>query len=261
MEEQNDMSFLEHLEELRWRIVRSVIAIIIVAIGIFLGLEWIMDNIFLSMNSDQFISYRVMCDLVNLCVEVTPVKAQGLKMTSQFSYALLISFLGGFIVAFPFVFHQLWGFVKPGLKQNEKKTFKGIVFYVSLLFFLGVLFGYFVVAPMCVQFFGEFRISPSIETNPGIDSYVSLITSTVFYTGLLFLLPIVIYLLAKIGIVNSEFLKKYRKHSIVGVLILSAIITPPDFISQIIVSIPIIFLYEIGVILAKRVEKDQLIEK
>ncbi|SFT68585.1 Sec-independent protein translocase TatC [Lishizhenia tianjinensis] len=261
MEEGNEMSFLEHLEELRWRLVRSVIAIVVLAIGLFVCLEWIMDNIFLSMNSENFISYRVMCEYVNLCVEVTPVKAQGLKMTSQFSYALLISFLGGFIIAFPYVFYQLWSFVKPGLRQNERKTFSGIVFYVSLLFFFGVLFGYFVVAPMCVQFFGEFRISPDIETNPGIDSYVSLITSTVFYTGLLFLLPVVIFLLSKIGIVTPAFLKKYRKHAIVGVLVLSAIITPPDFISQIIVSIPILILYEIGIILSKRVEKEQLIKQ
>ena len=161
------------------------------------------------------------------------------------------------MLGFPYVFYQLWSFVKPGLKQNEKKMVKGIVFYVSLLFFLGILFGYFVVAPMSVQVFGTYQISSQIRNDFTITSYMSTILSTVFYSGLFFLLPIVSYLFAKLGLVSSGFLKKYRKHAIVLVLILAAIITPPDMISQIIVSIPILLLYGLGILVVKQVEKKR----
>jgi len=258
MEENQDMSFLDHLEELRWRIVKSVIAILVVATALFFFLEWIMDNIFIAMMDKDFISFEVMCSYFGMCIEEIKVELKSFKMATQFTYSLIMSILGGFIIAFPFVFYQLWAFVKPGLRQREMRMMRGIVFYVSVLFFIGVLFGYFVVAPLCVQFFGAYQISEKIENNIGIDNYIGLITSSVFYTGLLFLLPILIYVLSKIGIMTPGFLRKYRKHAIVGVLVLSAIITPPDFISQIIVSIPIIILYEIGILLAARVEKQRI---
>ena len=163
--------------------------------------------------------------------------------------------MGGLVIGFPFIFYQIWAFLKPGLKFGEKKMVRGIVFYVSLLFFLGISFGYFVVAPLSIQFFGSYQISSEIRNDFTISSYMSMILSTVFYTGLFFLLPVVTYLLTKVGVLNPEFLIKYRKHAIVGILILSAIITPPDIISQVIVSIPIFILYEIGILIAKRVVK------
>lgn len=166
-----------------------------------------------------------------------------------------MSFMGGLVIGFPFIFYQIWAFLKPGLKFGEKKMARGIVFYVSLLFFLGISFGYFVVAPLSIQFFGSYQISSEIRNDFTISSYMSMILSTVFYTGLFFLLPVVTYLLTKVGVLDPEFLIKYRKHAIVGILILSAIITPPDIISQVIVSIPIFILYEIGILIAKRVVK------
>ncbi len=181
-----------------------------------------------------------------------------MTVSGQFSYALMMSIVGGAIVSFPFIFYQLWGFVKPGLKFKEKKMARGIVFYVSLLFFSGILFGYFVVAPMSIQFFGTFQMSDRIENIYTIDSYMSTIISTVFYTGLFFLLPIVTYFLTKVGLFDSAFLKKYRRHAIVIILILSAIITPPDWITQIIVSVPLLLLYEVGILVAIRVEKNAL---
>jgi sec-independent protein translocase protein TatC len=192
-----------------------------------------------------------------MCIEEIPVNFQSTTVGGQFSYALWMSILGGFVVGFPYVFYQLWSFVKPGLKDKEKEMVKGIVFYVSLLFFIGILFGYFVVAPMSVQFFGTYNISPEIQNNFTISSYMSTILSTVLYSGLFFLLPVVAYIMGKIGLISSGFLKKYRKHAIVGVLILSAIITPPDMVSQIIVSIPILALYEIGILVVKQVERKR----
>src|SRR5690554_338057 len=220
-QEENEMSFLDHLEELRWRIVKSVIAILVFAIVMWFFKEWVIQNIFISMTKPSFISFRFMCDHLGICLEEIPIKFQSNKVGSQFSTALLLSFVGGFIVAFPYVFHQLWGFVKPGLKYNEKKEVSGITFFVSLLFLFGVIFGYLVVAPLCIQFFGAFSLSTEFENIWMIASFMSLIISSVVFTGLLFLLPVVVYILSKIGIVSAPFLRKYRRHSIVGVLILA----------------------------------------
>ncbi|MGV3610320.1 MAG: twin-arginine translocase subunit TatC [Fluviicola sp.] len=262
MEEEKNMSFLQHLEELRWRLVRCAAVIIVLAIVIWWNQDWIMRHVFLSMSKADFFTFEFCCKYMNfMCVEEIPINFQSTTMGGQFSYALWMSFLGGVVIGFPFIFHQLWSFVKPGLKQNEKKMVKGIVFYVSMLFFLGILFGYFIVAPMSVQFFGTYKITSEIQNDFTINSYMSTVLSTVFYSGLFFLLPILAYLLGKLGIVSSGFLIKYRKHSIVVVLILAAIITPPDIISQVIVSIPILLLYEIGIIVVKRVEKVRLKEE
>jgi sec-independent protein translocase protein TatC len=214
-----------------------------------------MENLFLSMNKKGFITFQLMCDYFGICIEEIPLKMQSMTMGGQFSYALMMSFMGGFVIAFPYFFYQLWSFVKPGLKLNEINATKGIVFYVSLLFFSGIIFGYFIVAPLSVQFFGSYQISKEIQNNFTVSSYMGTIFSTIFYTGLLFLLPIVSYLLTRIGLITPDFLRKYRKHAIVAVLILAAIITPPDVVSQIIVSIPIVILYEIGILVSARAAK------
>jgi len=251
------MSFLQHLDELRWRLVRIAIAIICVGVVIWIFQEWIMNHLFLSLKDKDFISFKLMCKYLNVCVEDTSVKMQSMTMSGQFNYAMTMCIMGGIIVSSPYIFYQIWAFVKPGLKQNELKAAKGLVFFVSLCFITGILFGYFVVAPLTVQFFSSFQISSSIENNFTISSYMGTVISTVFYTGLLFLLPIASFILAKIGLIDAAFLKKYRRHAIVVILILAAVITPPDILSQIIVSIPIIGLYEIGILVAKRVEKKR----
>jgi sec-independent protein translocase protein TatC len=257
MEENKNMSFLDHLEELRWRLVRSAIAILAFSVVLWIYQEWIMDTIFLSMKNPDFFSFRIMCNYFGICIEEIPVKMQSTTLSGQFSYALMTSIVGGVVLSFPYIFYQIWSFVKPGLKQNEKSVVKGIVFYVSLLFFFGILFGYFVVAPLCVQFFGSYQISKDVENIFTISSYMSTIISTVFYTGLLFLLPIVAYLFAKLGVITPSFLRKYRKHAIIGVLILSALITPPDLISQVIVAFPIVLLYELSIFVVVAVEKNR----
>lgn len=254
---EQDMSFLDHLEELRWRIVRSVIAILIFAVGMWFVKEWVITNIFISVTKPTFISFQYMCEYLNICIGEIPIQFQSNKVGSQFSYALLMSFVGGFILAFPYVFYQLWSFVKPGLRHNEKSAVRGITFFVTILFFIGVVFGYLVVAPLCIQFFGYFSLSEEFQNIWMIGSFMSLIISSVIFTGLLFLLPVIVYILTKIGILTPAYLRKYRKHSIVGVLILSALITPPDFISQVIVSVPIIILYEIGILVSARVERKR----
>ena len=237
--------------------MRSAIAVIIFAIVIWIYQKEIMENVFLIMVDPNFVTFRLLCEYLNVCIDKIPVNFQSMTLSGQFSYALMMSIIGGAVLAFPYIFYQLWSFVKPGLKFKERKMAKGIVFYVSILFFTGILFGYFVVAPLSVQFFGAFQITDKIRNDFTISSYMSTILSTVFYTGLFFLLPVVTYLLVKIGLFTPEFLVKYRKHAVVVILILAAVITPPDVISQVIVTIPIYLLFEISVLVAKRVAKNQ----
>ena len=219
-----------------------------------------MNHVFMSMKKKDFFSFRIMCEYLDTCVEDIPVQLQSMTVSGQFGYALMMSFMGGLVIGFPFIFYQIWAFLKPGLKFGEKKMAKGIVFYVSLLFFLGISFGYFVVAPLSIQFFGSYQISSEIRNDFTISSYMSMITTSTFLSGLFFELPVVMYLLAKIGILGADILKKYRRHALVGVLILSALITPPDVISQLLVTFPIYSLYELGIIVVKSVEKKKLKE-
>ncbi|MFM1755099.1 MAG: hypothetical protein RLZZ236_2038, partial [Bacteroidota bacterium] len=217
----------------------------------------VMNHVFLVLKEKEFITFKLLCAYFGVCVSDTTVKMQSMTVSGQFNYAMMMSIMGGLIITAPYIFYQIWSFIKPGLKKNELRAAKGLVFYVSLCFFLGVLFGYFVVAPLTVQFFGSFQISPEIENNFTVGSYMGTVISTVFYTGILFLLPIVSFILTKIGLIGPEFLKKYRRHAIVVILIISAVITPPDMLSQIIVSIPIIVLYEIGIVVSTRTSKNK----
>lgn len=186
MSENTNMSFLSHLEELRWRLVRCATAILVVGIAIWFFQGYLMDYLFLSMMKSDFVTFRVFCEVLGVCVEDVPVKMQSTTVSGQFSYAMMLSILGGVVGAFPYIVYQLWKFIEPGLKVNEKSNVKGIVFYISLLFFIGILFGYFIVAPLSVQFFGSFTISNQIENNFTISSYMSMILSTIFYCGLFF---------------------------------------------------------------------------
>lgn len=259
------MSFFGHLEELRWRLVKSAIVILAFAIVLFVFRKEAMDHVFLSMLNPDFPTYVWFCDVGqmmgvdDLCIKAPlDMTVTTDTMMGEFSAAMFYSIIGGIILAFPFLFYQIWTFLKPGLKLNEINASKGILVYTSFLFFLGVAFGYFILSPLCVQFAGTFELSAKIVRIPSISSYMSMIVFTTFYTGLIFELPVLIFLLTKIGVLGPAFLRKYRKHAIVVVLILSAIITPPDVLSQVIVSIPIIILYEISILISSRVEKSKL---
>jgi sec-independent protein translocase protein TatC len=263
-EEKKEMSFLGHLEELRWRLVRISIVIILLAVAIFIFTEPLMETLYISMSKTSFPTYKLFCQLGHstgvgdlLCVERINVQLQSTTPMGQFSANMIFAIVGGIICAFPYIAWELWSFVKPGLRSKEKKATTGIVLYSTLLFAAGVLFGYFVIAALCVQFFSNFQMSDDINNIFTITSYMSMITNTTFFTGLFFQLPIVTYILSKLGIMTPEFMRKYRKHAIVVVLILSAIITPPDFISQVIVSIPVLILYEVSIRVSMSVVKKR----
>jgi sec-independent protein translocase protein TatC len=260
LNQEKEMTFLDHLEVLRWHLVRSILAIIVFAIVAFIFHKVIFDYVILAPKTPEFWTNQKLCalgDLVNmasLCINAVPFEVINISMAGQFSTHIMVSLVLGVILAFPYIFWEFWRFIKPALYDNEKKSSQGAIFYTSLLFMLGVLFGYFLIVPLSVHFLGSYSVSDQVENTINLKSYISTVTSVVLASGLIFELPILVLFLAKAGLVTPAFLRKYRKHSIVVILALSAIITPPDVFSQVLVCLPLLILYEIGISIAKRIE-------
>jgi len=263
-----EMSFFDHIDELRKHLFRSVVAIVIGAIIVGIYNKFIIRNILMGPIHSDFVTYKYLCKLGqwlgmgnDLCLTTIHVRMQSNAVAGQFNVFLNVVLIGGFILAFPYVFWQFWKFVKPALKTNELKGTRGVIFWVSLLFFIGVCFGYFIVAPYTINFFANFSIDESIENFCTIASYFNTMVPLMLGSGIAFQLPLVLYFLAKIGVVSSAFLRKYRRHSILVIVIVVSIITPPDMLSTVICSIPLIFLYEISIFLCMRVEKKRNVEE
>ncbi|OIP48983.1 MAG: twin arginine-targeting protein translocase TatC [Flavobacteriaceae bacterium CG2_30_34_30] len=259
-----EMSFLDHLEDLRWHLIRATLSVVIVGIAAFFAKDFIFDTIIFGPKKGDFITYRVLCDLAqyiglqdSFCFEELPFRVQSRLMAGQFSAHIWTSITAGFVVSFPYVIYEFWKFISPGMMENERSTSRGFIFISSLLFFIGVLFGYYVITPLSINFLGSYQVSGEVFNDFDLSSYIGLVRSSVIASGLIFELPIIIYFLTKIGIVTPEILKKYRKMSLVVVLIISAIITPPDIVSQIIVAIPILVLYEVSILISKIVVRNQ----
>jgi sec-independent protein translocase protein TatC len=193
----------------------------------------------------------------SLCITEMPFEIQSRTLAGQFSAHIWVSITFGFIIAFPFVIYQFWKFISPGLHSNERKTSRGFIFSASFLFFLGVFFGYYIICPLSINFLGSYSVAEEIHNDFDLDSYISLVRASTLASGLIFELPIIIYFLTKVGLVTPEFLRKNRKVALVIVLIVSAVITPPDIASQVIVAIPVLILYEVSIIISKRVLKSQ----
>lgn len=261
----NEMSFLDHLEDLRWHLIRIVGSVIICGTVAFIFKGFIFDNIIFAPKKMEFPTYQWLCSLANLvsvkdstfCGEAFPFIIQNRTMAGQFSAHIWTSIYAGFIIAFPYVIYQLWKFISPGLNDNERNTSRGFIIVSSLLFFLGVLFGYYVITPLSINFLGTYSVSTEVSNEIDISSYISLVRASVIASGIIFELPILIYFLTKLGLVTPEILRKYRKFALVIVLIISAVITPPDIASQIIVAIPVIILYEISIHISRIVLKRE----
>ena len=260
----DEMSFLDHLEELRWHLIRSVIAILIIATVAFIFKDFIFDVLLFGPKKKDFITYKLFCSISqsigqgnSFCIDKLPFRIQSRTMAGQFSAHLWTSILAGFILAFPYIIFEFWKFISPGLYENERKNARGFIFIASLLFFLGVLFGYYIVTPLSINFLGNYSVSSEIFNDFDLNSYIGLLRASVLASGIIFELPIIVYFLTKIGIITPAFLRKNRKISLVLVLSLSAIITPPDIASQIIVSIPILILYEVSILISRIVLKKQ----
>lgn len=260
---QGEMSFLEHLEELRWHIIRSVALISIFAIVAFIMKDFIFNEVIFKPKMPDFWSNRMMAKLGEIVgsdalnINTKPLKLISLKMADQFMLHFMVSIIVGLIVASPFVFFEIWRFIKPALYDKEKKHASGAVFFTSVLFMIGILFGYFIIVPLSIDFLTTYSVSPEVENQINMRSYIGTVTSITFASGFIFLLPIFSFFLSKVGILTPQFMRSYRKHAYVVMFLASAIITPPDIFSQIMVAIPLLFLYEISIYISKVVVKKR----
>ncbi|MGC1241119.1 MAG: twin-arginine translocase subunit TatC [Chryseosolibacter sp.] len=263
--QEKEMSFLEHLEELRWHVVRSLAAVLIFTIAAFVTAPWIFQNIIFAPARVDFPTFTWLCNIGHffgsgdaLCVDEIPFKVQSRFMTGQFSMHIVASFVIGIVVAFPYITWELWRFIKPGLYPREKNSSRGAVAAISLLFLTGVLFGYYVMSPIMISFLANYQISDMIVNEFDITSYVGTIVGVVFGSGVLFQLPVVMFFLTKVGIVTPTYLRTYRKHAIVIILIVGAIVTPTaDPLSQSLISVPLYLLYEISILISASVMRQK----
>ena len=267
-----EMSFVDHLEALRWHLIRSVLVWLVFSIAFFLNVDYIFDNIVYAPARSNFVTYGVLCNFSHdiglgdaLCMPPVNIPLLGNTISGPFMSALSISFIGGLIASFPYLFWELWRFIKPALSPKEKRYSRGSIFWVSLCFFTGAAFGYFLLAPFTFNFLANFTLGNAgvYQYMPTLDDYISTLNNLILGCGLAFELPVLAYVLAKIGLITGRFLRTYRKYAFVFILVLAAIITPsPDWTSQLIVAIPLLLLYELSVIIASRVEaKDAAVEK
>jgi sec-independent protein translocase protein TatC len=257
-----EMSFLDHLEVLRWHIVRSVIALGVFSIAAFMMKSYVFDYIILAPKDIDFITYRLFCQLSHLlslgdklCFAEIPFSLINISMSGQFTMHIVVSIVAGLVITFPYLLFEVWTFIKPALHSTEKKYTRGVVFFGSLLFMVGVLFGYYLIAPLSVQFLGSYQVSEAVANQISLSSFITTLTTITLACGLIFQLPLLVYFLSKLGILTPDFMKKYRRHSIIAALILSAIITPPDVSSQVLVTLPLVLLYEMSIYVSKSVEK------
>lgn len=247
------MSFLDHLEELRWHLIRAFLAILVFAIAAFLAKDFVWNTLILGPSRLDFATFRFLCkagEFLNsdvLCIKELPFIIQSRKMTGQFSMHVTSSVFLGLIFSFPYVFWELWRFISPGMYKNERKHARGAVFFVSLLFMIGVLFGYYIITPLSINFLSNYQVDPSVMNEFDITSYVSTVTMLVLACAIVFQLPVVVYFLSKAGFITPSLMKSFRKHAIVVILVLGALLTPPDPISQVLIAMPLFGLYEISI--------------
>jgi sec-independent protein translocase protein TatC len=266
--DEKEMSFLQHLEELRWHIIRSVLAIVIFTVIAFLFKNFIFDSIILAPKNPGFFTNRILCHLgetvfntKSLCINSKPFNLINIKMSGQLTTHIAVSMISGVIIAFPYIIWEFWKFFRPALYSKEKQYTKGAVLAATLLFFTGVVFGYYMIVPFSLHFLGSYEISSQVVNQINIRSYIGTLTSIVLASGLIFELPLITFVLTKIGLITPSFLIKYRRHSIVVIFIVAAIITPPDVFSQTLVAIPLLGLFEIGILISKRVHKKKQKER
>lgn len=253
------MTFLEHLEELRWTLVRSAIAVGILTLVAFFAKEVVFGMVVLAPKEPDFITYRAICALGRatgvgdaLCAADLGITLQNISMSGQFFTHMMVSVAVGIIVAFPYIAWEIWRFAAPGLRPHERRALRGTTAFASALFLTGVAFGYFILAPLSVRFFGSYQVDESVRNAVALDSYIAMVTSITLWTGLLFQLPLVVLFLTRAGLVTPKFLRQYRRHAIVAMLVAAAVITPPDVVSQLIVAGPLLLLYEGGIMLSAR---------
>jgi len=260
---QGEMSFLEHLEELRWHIIRAVVAVMVFAVVAFLMKDFIFTEIIFKPKMPDFWSNRMLAKLGELVgtdslnLNQKPLKLISLKMADQFMLHFTVAIIAGLILASPYIFHEIWSFIKPALYDKERQHAGGAVLITSILFLTGILFGYYIIVPFSIDFLSTYSVSPEVENQINMRSYIGTVTSITFASGFIFLLPIFSYFLSKVGILTPGFMKDYRRHAYVVLFLVAAIITPPDVFSQIMVAIPLVILYEVSIVVSAIVVKKR----
>lgn len=263
-EPQQEMSFVDHLEELRWHIIRALASILIFGTVAFLAKTFVFHDIILAPSRPDFLSYRIMCEVGEsigsdvLCIKEMGFTIQSRQMSGQFTMHLLVSAILGLACAFPYAFWEIWRFVRPGLYPQERKNSRGAVFFVSILFAMGLLFGYYVVSPISINFLAGYQVDPTIVNEFDLSSYISTLTTLCLACAFMFEMPVIVYFLTKAGLVTAETMKLYRRHAFIVILIIGAIITPPDVISQLLISMPLMLLYEASISISKSIRAKDL---
>ena len=261
------MSFMQHLDALRWHLVRSAFAIVVMGVTLFCFNNFLFDTVIFGPLKQDFFSYKAFCAIGHkigagdvMCMTIKPMQLQTLAASEQFFTHMWIAILGGIILAFPYIIYELWKFIKPALKNTESAPAKLFVIVASVLFIIGILFGYFILFPMSYNFLINYNLSDGnfVHTQNTLDDYISLISTMTLVSGIVFELPIMVYLLSKIGLLTPTFMRNYRKYAVVVILIVAAVITPsPDITSQMVVAIPMYLLYEISIFVSAYVVKKQ----
>lgn len=256
--EANEMTFFEHIEELRWHIIRSGVAVLVISVVVFLCKNIVFEQVLLGPTKKDFITYKLFCEYVpGFCFYPENLQIITRDLQEQFISHLKVSIWLGFIFAFPYVFYEFWRFIKPGLYNTEIKAARGMVFVCSFLFLAGACFGYFIISPIAITFLSTYSVSPEIANTTTLAALVNSMTMFTLPMGMIFELPVIMYFLGKIGLVSSKFLSTYRRHAIVIIVVVAAVITPPDAISQMMVALPLLALYEVSIIVTRRIDKER----
>ena len=259
-----EMSFFDHVDDLRKHLFRAVVAILVGTIAAFIQKSFIFDTLIFGPKRTDFWTYRMLCELSHkiyhddtMCLSDIGFVVSNITMSGQFTQHMFVAFIAGVILAFPFILLEVWKFIRPALKKSERNKVRGIVFYSSILFFVGILFGYYFLTPVSLSFLGSYRVSEEVINEINLESYIDFVATLTLATGIVFELPIVVFFLAKLGVMSAAFMKKYRRHAFLIILIIAAIVTPPDVTSQILMTIPLYGLYEFSIVIANRVEKGK----
>lgn len=257
-----EMSFLDHLEELRWHIIRSLLAIVAAGIILYIFQDWLFGTVIFGPTHDNFITYQVLCGIsktfgmgTKMCIGPPDFQIIAIGFGETFITSIKVCFLAGLVVGFPYIFYEIWSFISPGLHEKERAASRGAVLVCSSLFILGVLFGYFIVSPFGVRWLGGYTL-PGVENQPTLSSLINYMVMFTLPSGLVFEMPVIVYVLSRIGLVTPQGMRKYRRHAILGTLIVAGILTPPDAVTQFLVGIPMFLLYEVSILISKRVQKQ-----
>ncbi len=262
---ESEMSFFEHIEALRWHLIRACLAIVVFTGVAFYFYDIIWNDIIMGPMNVNFWTYRQMCHLGaalhmdGFCITKIPGKLINTEMAGQFTLQINSSIIIGIMLGFPYLLWELWRFIKPALHEKERKAASGFVVYATFLFIVGVMFGYYVIAPESIAFLANYQVSASIENLFSIDSYLSSVSTLTLATGVVFELPILVFILSSLGILTPKFMRSTRRYAIVVILIVAAVITPtPDMLTMTIVSIPLLILYEVGILVSAVVERRKI---